>query len=95
MFLSSINSPDARSYPYRFDRGRRPHVIGIAGCSDSPATDPDRAHILCLNAQGWTVPAIAEIFECQLHDSSTVAALAGAGVVHFLPTRILFRDQPH
>lgn len=25
----------------------------------------DRAHMLRLNAQGWTVPAIAEIFECQ------------------------------
>jgi transposase len=24
-----------------------------------------RAHMLRLNAQGWTVPAIAEIFECQ------------------------------
>lgn len=25
----------------------------------------DRAHMLRLNAQGWNVPAIAEIFECQ------------------------------
>jgi hypothetical protein len=24
----------------------------------------DRAHMLRLNAQGWTVPAIADIFEC-------------------------------
>lgn len=27
----------------------------------------DRAHMLRLNAQGWTVPAIAEIFECHEH----------------------------
>jgi transposase len=27
----------------------------------------DRAHMLRLNAQGWTAPAIAEIFECQEH----------------------------
>lgn len=25
----------------------------------------DRAHMVRLNAQGWNVPAIAEIFECQ------------------------------
>lgn len=25
----------------------------------------DRAHVVRLNAQGWNVPAIAEIFECQ------------------------------
>lgn len=25
----------------------------------------DRVHMLRLNAQGWTVPAIAEIFDCQ------------------------------
>ena len=27
----------------------------------------DRAHILRLNAQGWTAPAIGKIFECQEH----------------------------
>ena len=27
----------------------------------------DRAHMLRLNAQGWTAPAIAEIFACQEH----------------------------
>lgn len=27
----------------------------------------DRAHMLRLNAQGWTAPAIAEIFQCQEH----------------------------
>lgn len=27
----------------------------------------DRAHMLRLNAQGWTAPTIAEIFECQEH----------------------------
>lgn len=26
-----------------------------------------RAHVLRLNAQGWTVPAIAEIFNCHEH----------------------------
>lgn len=30
-----------------------------------PQRTRDRAHMLRLNAQGWTVPAIAEIFECQ------------------------------
>lgn len=27
----------------------------------------DRAHMIRLNAQGWTAPTIAEIFECQDH----------------------------
>ena len=27
----------------------------------------DRAHMLWLNAQGWTVPAISEIFACHEH----------------------------
>lgn len=30
-----------------------------------PQRTCDRAHMLRLNASGWTVPAIAEIFECQ------------------------------
>ena len=30
-----------------------------------PQRTRDRAHMLRLNAQGWTVPAIAEVFECQ------------------------------
>jgi transposase len=30
-----------------------------------PQRTRDRAHMLRLNAQGWSVPAIAEIFECQ------------------------------
>lgn len=29
-----------------------------------PQRTQDRAHMLRLNAQGWTVPAIAEIFNC-------------------------------
>lgn len=29
-----------------------------------PQRTRDRAHMIRLNAQGWTVPAIAEIFEC-------------------------------
>lgn len=32
-----------------------------------PQRTRDRAHMLRLNAQGWTVPAIAEIFECHEH----------------------------
>lgn len=30
-----------------------------------PQRTRDRAHMLRLNAQGWRVPAIAEIFKCQ------------------------------
>jgi transposase len=32
-----------------------------------PQRTRDRAHMLRLNAQGWNVPAIAEIFECHEH----------------------------
>ena len=32
-----------------------------------PQRTRDRAHILRLNAQGWTVPAIAGIFNCHEH----------------------------
>lgn len=32
-----------------------------------PQRTRDRAHMLRLNAQGWTVSAIAEIFECHEH----------------------------
>lgn len=32
-----------------------------------PYRTRDRAHMLWLNAQGWTVPAIAEIFDCHEH----------------------------
>lgn len=32
-----------------------------------PQRTRDRAHMLRLNAQGWTVPAIAEMFECHEH----------------------------
>jgi len=32
-----------------------------------PQRTRDRAHMLRLNAQGWTVPVIAEIFECHEH----------------------------
>lgn len=32
-----------------------------------PQRTRDRAHMLRLNAQGWTVPAIAEIFGCHEH----------------------------
>lgn len=32
-----------------------------------PQRTRERAHMLRLNAQGWTVPAIAEIFNCHEH----------------------------
>ena len=32
-----------------------------------PKRTSDRAHMLRLNAQGWNVPAIAEIFKCHQH----------------------------
>lgn len=32
-----------------------------------PQRKRDRAHVLRLNAQGWKVPAIAEIFNCHEH----------------------------
>src|SRR4028118_883197 len=32
-----------------------------------PQRTRDRGHMVRLNAQGWTVPAIAEIFECHEH----------------------------
>lgn len=38
-----------------------------------PQRTRDRAHILRLNAQGWNVPAIAEMFEC--HDHTVRATL--------------------
>jgi transposase len=32
-----------------------------------PQRTRDRAHLLRLNAQGWNVPALAEMFECHPH----------------------------
>lgn len=32
-----------------------------------PQRTRDRAHMLRLNAQGWNVPALAEVFECHPH----------------------------
>jgi hypothetical protein len=32
-----------------------------------PQRTPDHAHILRLNAQGWNVPGIAQMFECHEH----------------------------
>ena len=32
-----------------------------------PQRTRDRAHMLRLNAQGWNVPAIADMFECHEH----------------------------
>lgn len=38
-----------------------------------PQRTRDRAHMVRLNAQGWTVPAIAELFEC--HEQTVRATL--------------------
>jgi transposase len=38
-----------------------------------PQRTRDRAHMIRLNAQGWTVPAIAQIFEC--HEQTVRATL--------------------
>ncbi len=38
-----------------------------------PYRTRDRAHMLLLNAQGWNVPAIAQIFDC--HEHTVRAAL--------------------
>ena len=38
-----------------------------------PQRTRDRAHMIRLNAQGWTAPAIAEIFEC--HEQTVRATL--------------------
>jgi len=38
-----------------------------------PQRTRDRAHMIRLNAQGWSVPAIAEIFEC--HEQTVRATL--------------------
>lgn len=39
----------------------------------------DRAHMLRLNAQGWNVPAIAQIFECHPHTVRTTLKRWQAG----------------
>lgn len=39
--------------------------LRVATCV--PQRTRERAHMLRLNAQGWNVPAIAEIFECHEH----------------------------
>lgn len=40
-----------------------------------PQRTRDRAHMVRLNAQGWTVPTIAEIFQC--HEHTVRATLRG------------------
>ncbi len=42
-----------------------------------PQRTRDRAHMLRLNAQGWNVPAIAEIFECHPHTATSDSATVG------------------
>ena len=36
----------------------------LRGANCVPQRTRERAHMLRLNAQGWTVPAIADIFDC-------------------------------
>jgi len=45
-----------------------------------PQRTRDRAHMLRLNAQGWTVPVIAEIFECHEHTVGNPTTMARQGV---------------
>ena len=46
-----------------------------------PQRTRDRAHMLRLNAQGWTCPAIAEIFECHEHTvRATIRRWQGSGL---------------
>lgn len=41
----------------------------------------DRAHMLRLNAQGWNVPAIADMFECHPHTvRATLRRWEGGGL---------------
>ncbi len=42
-------------------------LLELRVASKVPQRTRDRAHMLRLNAQGWNVPAIAEIFECHEH----------------------------
>ncbi len=39
-------------------------LLELRVAASVPYRTRDRAHMLWLNAQGWTVPAIAEIFDC-------------------------------
>ena len=46
-----------------------------------PQRTRDRAHMLRLNAQGWTCPAIAEIFGCHEHTvRATIRRWQGSGL---------------
>lgn len=40
-------------------------LLELRVATNLPQQIKDRAHMVRLNAQGWNVPAIAEIFECQ------------------------------
>jgi transposase len=42
-------------------------LLELRGANGVPQRTRERAHMLRLNAQGWTVPAIAGIFECHEH----------------------------
>lgn len=42
-------------------------LLELRVATSVPYRTRDRAHMLWLNAQGWTVPAIAEIFDCHEH----------------------------
>ncbi len=42
-------------------------LLELRVAASVPYRTRDRAHMLWLNAQGWTVPAISEIFDCHEH----------------------------
>lgn len=48
-------------------------LIELRTATTVPQRTRDRAHMIRLNAQGWSAPAIAEIFEC--HEQTVRATL--------------------
>jgi transposase len=42
-------------------------LVELRVATTVPQRTRDRAHMIRLNAQGWSAPAIAEIFECHAH----------------------------
>ena len=42
-------------------------LLELRVAASVPYRTRERAHMLRLNAQGWTVPAIAKVFDCHEH----------------------------
>jgi len=53
----------------------------------------DRAHMVRLNAQGWNVPAIAEIFECQEQTVRLTLSTVGARGIRLVIGRARTRGK--